>query len=182
MAADWLKIKSEYVSGNVSYRELSEKYGVSQSVIRKRAAAEKWTGTKTEQRNKIRTKVEQKVAERTAEMEADRIVRMLSLTDEFVNKIERAIQEVDRVYATNKKKTKVVEYNDPCAIGKPTKETIFEEEEVVAVSSIVDRKGLQQIAAAMKTAWEIIGSDANGNGEDNKGGVVMIPEVGGIDV
>ena len=46
MAADWLKIKSEYVSGNVSYRELSEKYGVSQSVIRKRAAAEKWTGTK----------------------------------------------------------------------------------------------------------------------------------------
>ena len=71
MAADWLKIKSEYVSGNVSYRELSEKYGVSQSVIRKRAAAEKWTGTKTEQRNKIRTELEQKTVEKISNALSD---------------------------------------------------------------------------------------------------------------
>ena len=59
MAVDWLKIKTDYISGLGNYRELSEKYGVSQSTIRKRAAAEKWSDAKETQRNKIGTKLEQ---------------------------------------------------------------------------------------------------------------------------
>ena len=84
---------------------------------------------------------------------------MLSLTDELVDKIERSIQEVDRTYATNKKKTKVIEYNNDRAPNKATKETVFEQEEIVAISSIVDRKGLQQIATAMKAVWDILGDE-----------------------
>lgn len=57
MAADWEKIKTEYISGGVTLRELAEKNKVSQSTIRQRAAREKWK----EEKNNVRTRVEQKV-------------------------------------------------------------------------------------------------------------------------
>lgn len=71
MAVDWLRIKTEYINGNVSYRNLAEKHGVSQSAIRKKAAAEKWAAAKTEQRNKIGTKTEQKSAEKISDNESE---------------------------------------------------------------------------------------------------------------
>lgn len=44
MAVDWLKIKSEYVNGNISLRKLAEKTeGITYSQIAKVAASEKWT-------------------------------------------------------------------------------------------------------------------------------------------
>ncbi len=40
---DWSKIKAEYITGtDTSYRKLAEKYGIHESVITKRAVAEKW--------------------------------------------------------------------------------------------------------------------------------------------
>ena len=155
MAVDWLKIKTDYISGLGNYRELSEKYGVSQSTIRKRAAAEKWSDAKETQRNKIGTKLEQQTAEIIVEQEANRVTRLLSLSDRLADRIEQAIQELDQMQVTHKKKTRTVEYKDHGAPGKPTKEIVSEEEQLLAIQSIVDRKGLQQVASALKNLWEI---------------------------
>lgn len=160
MAVDWLKIKTEYINDqNASYRKLADKYGVNKDTIAVRAKNENWKALRDKQTDDIQAKTIQKTAEKIAEKESDRITRMLSLTDELVDKIERSIQEVDRTYATNKKKTKVIEYNNDRASNKATKETVFEQEEIVAISSIVDRKGLQQIATAMKAVWDILGDE-----------------------
>ena len=39
---DWDELKKEYITTDTSYRKLSEKYGVSQSTLRKVAAKEQW--------------------------------------------------------------------------------------------------------------------------------------------
>ena len=57
--ADWKKIKKEYIAGNCSYKDLSEKYGVSQSTLRKTGAREHWSDL----RNAAGTREEQKVVE-----------------------------------------------------------------------------------------------------------------------
>ena len=57
--ADWKKIKKEYIAGGVSYKDLSEKYGVSQSTLRKTGAREHWADL----RNAAGTREEQKVVE-----------------------------------------------------------------------------------------------------------------------
>lgn len=57
--ADWKKIKREYIAGGVSYKDLSEKYGVSQSTLRKTGAREHWADL----RNAAGTREEQKVVE-----------------------------------------------------------------------------------------------------------------------
>ena len=166
MAVDWLNIRNDYINGLGNYRELSEKYGVSQSTIRKRAAAEKWSDAKEEQRNKIGTKLEQKTAEAIAKQEGGRVKRLLSISDKMIDKIEQAVEELVLTQVTNKTKTKVIEYKNGKRPDKPTKETIEEKEEILAVSSIVDRKGLQQVAMALKAMWDITG-EHEANKEDD---------------
>lgn len=159
MAVDWLKIKNDYINGGGSYRKLAEKYGVSFGTLRSRAEKEKWPALKEKQLHKISIKTAQKSAEKIAEKEANRIVRLLELSDELTDRIEQAILELDQTQVTHKVKTRTLEYKDPTAIGKPTKEKIREEEKVLAVHSIVNRKGLQQVAAALKTVWDIAGDE-----------------------
>lgn len=69
--ADWRKIKTEYITGDVSLRALAEKSDVSFSQLGKRAAAEKWKEQREKQRNKTETKAKQKAAEKISDAESD---------------------------------------------------------------------------------------------------------------
>lgn len=167
VAVDWLAIKNDYINGLGNHRELSEKYGVPQSTIRKRSASEKWAESKEEQRNIIGTLVEQKTAAAIAEKETDRIRKLLEISDRLIQKIERAVEELDLAQVTNKTKVKVIEYNNTERADKPTKETITEKEEILEVRSIIDRKGLQQIATALKAVWDMSAEESGGEGKKN---------------
>ena len=91
MAVDWLKIKTEYINGGISYRELSERHSISQSTIRKKAAAENWTDAKAEQRNKIGTKAEQKTVEKTSEALSDEAATKVRIKATLLRLIENWI-------------------------------------------------------------------------------------------
>lgn len=69
--ADWVAIKTEYVTGEDSLQELAQKYGISQSTLRKRSANESWVEQREEHRNNLGTLVEQKTAEKIAESESE---------------------------------------------------------------------------------------------------------------
>ncbi len=58
---DWEKIKLEYITTDVSYRELSDKYEVSLSSLSKTAVRDKWSKQREKHRKKIATKVQQKI-------------------------------------------------------------------------------------------------------------------------
>lgn len=149
---DWNTLKAEYIAGGVSYRELAEKHGVSESTLRKRAAKEHWS----ELRNKAGTATEQKIVDKTAEDSANKAVelstRIDDIADKLLDKIERAVDELDIHLVKSTTKEKVVKYNSKT---KPIKETIVENETINEVSSLIDRRGLQQLTSALKEIKDI---------------------------
>lgn len=87
---DWKKIKAEYVAGGVSYRQLSEKYGVSESSMRKKAAKEQWT----ELRNSVDTKNEQLLVDKIAEETVSIDEKYYKLVDKLMSKAEQVIEDM----------------------------------------------------------------------------------------
>ena len=87
---DWKKIKAEYVAGGVSYRELCQKHGVSESNMRKRAAKEQWT----ELRNSIATKNEQLLVDKVAEKTVSIDEKYYKLVDKLMSKAEQVIEDM----------------------------------------------------------------------------------------
>lgn len=166
VAVDWLAIRNDYINGGGSYRKLAEKYGVPFGSLRSRAEKENWPELKKKQLHKISTKTAQKTAEIIVKKEVKRAERMMGIHDQLLDKLEQAVSELDMAQVTNKTKTKVIEYKNGKRPDKPIKETIIENEEILAVTSIVDRKGLQQISLALKALWDISG-EHEANREDD---------------
>lgn len=89
---DWKKIKAEYIRG-VSYRLLSEKYGVSPSTMQKRGMNEKWGDL----RKKARKKTDEKIVESVSGQEAKRVERFKRISDKLLTKIEEGIDSGDLI-------------------------------------------------------------------------------------
>lgn len=88
---DWIKIKNEYINGNISYRKLAEKYNVSFATLSERARNEKWVELRKKQYDKTMTKTIQKTADKIV----DRNVRLLEISDKLTSKINKAVEELD---------------------------------------------------------------------------------------
>lgn len=149
--ADWLTIKTEYITTDTSYRKLAKKYGVNATNIAKKASAEGWV----EQRKQFTSKTLSKTVDKSSSKKADKMARIDDLADKLLEKLEQAIEELDTQLYRHTDKTKVIEYNNDRRPDKPTKETIHEEEKLLEAKSIVDRQGLKQIASALKDIKEV---------------------------
>lgn len=64
---NWRKIKAEYIAGGISQRALAEKYGVSATMVMRKANKEKWTEKRAAAERKALEKVEQKNADLVAD-------------------------------------------------------------------------------------------------------------------
>ena len=148
---DWLAIKTEYITTRTSYRKLAQKYGIHYKVISDRGKAEKWVELRSQHSAKTLTKTLDKICNN----QADKMARIDKLTDQLLNKLERAISELDLQLCKHTEKTKIIEYGNDRRPDKPTKETIHEEEKLLDVRSIVDRQGLKQIASALRDIKEV---------------------------
>lgn len=149
--ADWLQIKTEYITTDTSYRKLAEKYGVSRVQIGSVGKEEGWVELRRQHLAETMTKT----LAADSEEKADRWARITTATDRLLEKIEQAITELDIQLIKHTEKTKTIEYNNPNRADKPTKEVIHEEEKVLEVSSIIDRVGLKQIASALRDIKEV---------------------------
>ena len=89
--AEWRKIRIEYVKGKTTYQKLAEKYGISASNIRKRAANEGWRKKK---RN-LDTKVEQKVRERVCDARAREFELIAQVNDRMGQVLDNLINFVN---------------------------------------------------------------------------------------
>lgn len=148
---DWTKIKTEYLTTETSYRKLAQKYGVNATTIAKRASKEDWVSHRQQQASKVLSKT---LAVATKK-KVDRLTRIQDATDKLLDKIEQAIDELDRHLVTESKKVKVIEYNNADRPDKPTKETITENEKLIEYRSLIDKAGLKQIASALKDIKEV---------------------------
>ena len=89
-AAQWRKMRIEYVKGKTTYKKLAEKYGISESYIRKRASKEGWR----KKRNELDTKVEQKVLERVCDARAKEFELIARVNDQMDTVLANLLQFV----------------------------------------------------------------------------------------
>lgn len=86
---DWKKLKAEYIAGGTSYRKLAEKYKVSFHTLRKQAAKENWKALRDETTAKTVTKI----IEIESDKQADRMKRLLTVSDKLLMAVEDAVEQ-----------------------------------------------------------------------------------------
>lgn len=149
---DWKKVKAEYItSDKSSYRKLSEKYNIPLGTLYKRAKREDWVTLKQQSGDRTVAKTVTAIEDK----KVDRMKRIQDITDRILDKIEKSIEELDIQLYKDVRKEKVIEYNNLDRPDKPTKEIIHEEEKVIEVRTIIDRKGVQELASAIKSLKEV---------------------------
>lgn len=157
---DWIKIRNDYINGDLSYRKLAEKHGVSFNTLKDRAVKENWYKEKKKQHEKIRIKTQQKTANKKANAEVDRLTRLLNVSDKLLTKAEQAIAELDLYFITNKEKTELIEYRQNAKTKKDyEKKVIWEYEKADKLEGIVDRLGVKLLAAALKDILTVMNSN-----------------------
>lgn len=138
--ADWVRIRTEYITTNTSYRKLAAKYGISLSVLGDRAGREKWQ----DQREQYRADVISKSVDKITDVQVARMLRILELADKLLDKLEKAIDELDLYMATYRVKTKVGNTEECVEYKVPTK-------------GLVNIAGLRQLVSALKDLKAITG-------------------------
>ena len=86
---NWRKIKAEYIAGGISQRALAEKYGVSRTMVMRKANKEKWT----EKRSAAETKAMERVEQKTAEEVADNAVLLQRIKNKLLRKLDQMVDQ-----------------------------------------------------------------------------------------
>ena len=89
---NWEKIKTEYITGDISQRKLAKEYGISVNVLAKRCASEKWVEARQKSREKVIAKAVQKAEAKQAKVAS----KELTLLDKIERHLDRAISDVDQ--------------------------------------------------------------------------------------
>lgn len=93
---DWNAIKSEYITTDISYRKLAEKWAVSFRTLAERAKREDWTGGRDKHCNKIVAQTVQKVANKTASDYAHKLIRLQTAADSMSEVIADIFQDTEQ--------------------------------------------------------------------------------------
>lgn len=107
---NWSKIRTAYVTGAMSQREVAKKYGVSESQLAVRASNEGWSQQRKDHRRKVEEKARQKAAERKAESMAEQLVDIGMASKNLAALINEISEETKnlRVGRTKKPDTKAI--------------------------------------------------------------------------
>lgn len=94
--ADWEKIKAEYITTDISVRDLAQKHGVHYTTIGKKASKEGWQELRQQQTNTTLTKI----LTAASDQKVDRATKLYNAADELLEKIVAGISSADVVSAT----------------------------------------------------------------------------------
>ena len=88
---DWNAAKTEYVTTDISYRKIAEKYHVSLTQVAKHASDEKWVEAKKQFLNDTYTGT---LAALTAG-NTERIKKIINVSDRILSKVENAVDIIE---------------------------------------------------------------------------------------
>ena len=86
---DWKQLKREYIAGGTSYRKLAAKYNANLSVLKRIARDEDWVGL----REQCKAKSATKIVEIESDKQADRMRRLLTVSDKLLMAVEDAVDK-----------------------------------------------------------------------------------------
>lgn len=158
---DWNVIRDDYLSSNISYKELCTKHNVKYGKLSKIASEEGWALKKKELKQR----------------EISREERILNISDSLLDKIEKSISELDRCVVKCKERTKTLEYDYDTK--KPINEVVEEKEDIQIIEGMIDKMGLKQLVSTLKDIKDIHKSieGDNESDEDEQAGVIVLSEV-----
>lgn len=93
----WEKLKSEYVSGSLSYRKLADKHGIPFSTLSDQARMGGWYTARKAYRDKVVKKTLQKIAVKQAQHSAKQIQLLQDTADELVACINKAMKDKNQL-------------------------------------------------------------------------------------
>ena len=147
---DWKKIKTEYIAGEMSQKDLAAAHGVAYSTLRDRANKEQWAAHREESRKKSGNKI----AEAVSEVKIKKI-------EELVDKLLR--QSLTAARQNTYRPITVREQTVDEETGAVTVRVRTEFER----TKQVDKQGLRLLAQTAKDLCELVDRLDGGNEEKN---------------
>ena len=86
---DWKTIETEYVTSDISHRELCEKYGICRSTISKKASEDQWT----EKRNNHRAKTVSKAVNAVGKSQAEQTAKLFAVGGLLLDNVKLLLEE-----------------------------------------------------------------------------------------
>lgn len=90
--ADWLAIKTEYITTDTSYRKLAEKYGLSRVQVGNVGKQEGWVDLRRQYLEDTLTKT----LEKTADMDSSRLARLVETTSKAIDVVVGAFADEEQ--------------------------------------------------------------------------------------
>lgn len=87
--ADWKAIKTEYITTDISQRQLADKYSVPLSSINRRSKKEGWVEDRQHHKHKVLTKTADKIANK----EANRLAELMETTGKAIGVVVKAFAD-----------------------------------------------------------------------------------------
>ena len=89
---DWDKIRTEYITSDLSLKDISDKYGVSQRLVNTKSAEQGWV----DQRKKYNAKVVEKAVNKVAAKRANQLAKELTIADNISNVLKKALEDAEQ--------------------------------------------------------------------------------------
>lgn len=170
---DWTKIKAEYVTGELSVRELAQKYGVSESAAAKHCASENWQKDRQTVRKKNAETITEKLNSEKVKHTVKDIDRVVSVASKLIKKLNRAVNELDRGEQIKRQRviTKTMESDG----GKTVDVEQTTEIERERFKKLVDTKKAEQISKSLLHVKEILTNYEAESSDKQRFGIIEIP-------
>ena len=144
---EWEQIKTEYVTTDISYRKLAEKYGMAYGRLQTRGFNEKWQ----EAREEYKEKLFNKSVDLICDEQAERIARAIRIGDRMLEKVEESLAEIDMIMCRTTTTKKTVADDEEEGLCEKT----VSSEDYSMKKVAIDRAGLKQLSAVLKDLREI---------------------------
>ena len=141
---DWNKLKTEYVTTDISLRKLAEKHGISNQTVFKRSKEQGWVEAKKKHSASVGAKAIAKVANK----QANALAKELDIADKISNVLQKALEDADQF---NRYVVDTTTKMDGTEIRTAEEKTF----------SKVDMKALKDAAAALEMVERMKRSMAN---------------------
>ena len=95
--ADWQDIKTEYITTKTSFRKLADKHGLNKDTIWKKAKEEGWDDLRRQHIDNVQTKI----LDADTEQKVDRAVRLMTVADKLLAKVEEWVEMGEPISANS---------------------------------------------------------------------------------
>ena len=144
---NWEKIKTEYITTDISHRKLASKYSVPLSNIQRRSKAENWVDC----RSQYKAKVTSKTLEKSANRESNRLAKLMDVTSKAIDVLAKSFEDneqFNRYIVERKEKYALPDMGEAEEENaKLISERQWSEEQIFKKT---DTKALKDITAALK--------------------------------